>query len=147
LLNVADFEEAKPIGSLMSYVPRRACKTQKDIDPSKTASKPTYAGTTSTSLNSLSNWLNTIKPRTTDSPTRMSPVVSRMALPRLPMLHLPGTYSGRNSSRFPRGVTSFICPLWYIDAENWRALPLSHLKRTTSQQPRPHRPTRSRDEP
>src|SRR5215472_9417782 len=97
-------------------------------------------GRTRNRRNSLSIGLNTINPKETDSAMTTSPVVSRMARPRRPILHLPGTYSELKSYQFLRVVTSFICPLWYIDDENWLALPLSHLRKTISRQPRLRKP-------
>src|SRR2546426_10792248 len=70
-----------------------------------------------------------------------APVASRMARPRVPILHLPGTYSGGIFIDFLKRVTSFICGPRHLDKYRWRALPRSHRKRITSlTQPGPPRP-------
>src|SRR5713226_1072706 len=70
-----------------------------------------------------------------------TPVASRMARPRAPILHLPGTYSGGIFIDFLKRVTSFICGPRHLDKYRWRALPQSHRKRITSlTQPEPRRP-------
>src|SRR6267143_1596817 len=81
----------------------------------------------------------TSKPRNTDIiPT---PVASRMARPRAPILHLPGTYAGGIFIDFLKRVTSFICGPRHLYEYNWRARPRSHLKRITSlTQAGPRRP-------
>src|SRR5439155_14944523 len=61
-----------------------------------------------------------------------SPVASRMARPRAPILHLPGTYSGAIFIDFLKRVTSFICCPRHLYEYSWRALPRSHRKRITS---------------
>src|SRR6266566_74029 len=86
-------------------------------------------------------------PRIIDSAISTSPVASRMGLPRLPILHLPGTDSGAKNGRFLQTVTNFIWALCHIDWQRWRAPPLLLRKRTRSVQPRPRsRLIPSRDE-
>src|SRR2546428_12519062 len=77
-------------------------------------------------------------PRIIDSPIRTSPVVNRMALPRLPILHLPGTYSGAKIDRLLQTVTSFIWALRHIDWQRWRAF-LLLLRNRPNLRPRPLR--------
>src|SRR5437016_13433621 len=70
-----------------------------------------------------------------------TPVVSRMARPRAPILHLPGTYAGGIFIDFLKRVTSFICGPRHLDEYRWRALRRAHRKRINSvTQPRPRRP-------
>jgi len=69
-------------------------KTQKDIVPSKIDKKPPYKGPIKTNLARRKPvGASNVKARTSEIATMASPVDSRMALPRYPMLHLPGMYS------------------------------------------------------
>src|SRR5713101_739669 len=84
-------------------------------------------------------------PKPTNTAIIPSPVVSRMARPRAPILHLPGVYSGVYSGGifidFLKRVTSFICGPHHLYGYSWRALPRSHRKRITSfPQTGPRRP-------
>src|SRR2546425_5922484 len=71
-------------------------------------------------------------PKPTNTAIIPSPVASRMARPRAPILHLPGAYSGGIFIDFLKRVTSFICGPHHLYGYSWRALPRSHRKRITS---------------
>src|SRR5207302_6161383 len=102
---------------------------------------------TSTRLNKRFSGFRTVMPRTIDIAVSTRPVVSRMRLSRLTILHLPGAYSGAKIDRFLQTVTSFIWALRHIDYQRWRAPPLLLRKRISSVQPRPRsRLIQSRDE-
>jgi len=73
-----------------------------------------------------------------------------MARPRVPILHLPGTYSGALLSTFFEKSNKL--HLWprHLFKYSWQALPRSHRKRITSltsPDPRPLPCWRLRDEP
>src|SRR5207247_2446148 len=116
-----------------SILPARR-RTPATVDPSSAASLPTYNGRTRASLTTQTTWIRAVTPRITDSAIRTAPVESRMALPRLPMLHFPGVYSGVIPDQFLQIVTSFIWAPLYIDWQRWREPPPLPRKRTNSPQ-------------
>lgn len=80
-----------PLGSVRSYVPLAACRTQKLMLPSSMDKNPMYSGTINDKLNSKFTLFNSVIRNTRDKRIIDSPVAIRMARPRRPMLHLPGT--------------------------------------------------------
>src|SRR5712664_4810772 len=97
-------------------------------------------------MNRKSRKMGETDPRArTPTPANMAiiprPVASRMARPRAPILHLPGTYSGGIFIDFLKRVTSFICGPHHLYGYSWQALPRSHRKKIISlTQPGPRRP-------